>query len=145
MRIVQYTDPTRPISDRIGVIEGETLIDLTASPAAPTSLYEVYYRLGGDDKGVVDTCRMLAETGERRSVGSLLENVSDPSQPHLRSPVTAPTGSNHLLRIWLAGVTHADSANLREIEARQSTGVAVNVCASLMQVPPRTGRLRRTQ
>lgn len=103
------------------------LIDLTASPAAPTSLYEVYYRLGGDDKGMVETCRTLAEKGERRSIGRLLENVSDPSQPHLRSPVTPPMGSNHLLRIWLAGVTHEDSAKLREIEARQSTGTSVNV------------------
>ena len=60
-------------------------------------------------------------------MSGLLENVSDPSQPHLRSPVTAPRGSNHLLRIWLAGVTHADSAKLREIEARQSTGMTVNV------------------
>ena len=127
MRIVQYTDSTRPIGDRIGIIEGDTLIDLTASPAAPTSLYEIYYRLGGDNIGVVETCRLLAKRGERRSVSGLLENVSDPSQPHLRSPVTAPKGSNHLLRIWLAGVTHEDSAKLREIEAKQSTGVAANV------------------
>ena len=31
------------------------------------------------------------------------------------------------MRIWLAGVTHEDSAKLREIEAKQATGDAVNV------------------
>jgi fumarylacetoacetate (FAA) hydrolase family protein len=31
------------------------------------------------------------------------------------------------MRVWLAGVTHEDSAKLREIEAQQATGDAVNV------------------
>jgi fumarylacetoacetate (FAA) hydrolase family protein len=127
MKLIQYTDPTRPIADRVGMIEEDTLIDLTASPAAPTSLHDLYYRAGGDRDGVVETCNALAKNGERRSIGGLLENVTDTSQPHLRSPVTAPAGSDHLLRVWLAGVTHADSAKLREIEAKQSTGVSANV------------------
>jgi 2-dehydro-3-deoxy-D-arabinonate dehydratase len=127
LRIIQYNDPDRPLQDRVGLIDEETLIDLTASPQAPTSLYDIYYRHGGNRDGIVSTCQTLAESGERRALGNMLDNTSDPTMPHLRSPVTAPKGANHLLRIWLAGVTHADSAKLREIEAKQSTGVSVNV------------------
>ena len=127
MKIVQYIDPHQPTTDRVGVIDEETLIDLTSSIQEPTSLYDIYYRCGGNRDGIVATCQTIAESCERRALGSLLKNISDYERPHLRSPVTAPVGANHLLRIWLAGVTHADSAKLREIEAKQSTGVSVNV------------------
>ncbi len=127
MKLVQFTDPILPIKDRIGVIEADTLVDLTATSTAPTSLYDLYYRLGGDIDGLLHTCRALSESAPRQSLGNLLGNITDPSEIRLRSPVTAPGGANHLLRIWLAGVTHEDSAKLREIEAKQSTGAAVNV------------------
>lgn len=127
MRIVQYTDTTRAIPDRVAVIEDDTLIDLTSGPTAPASLYDVYYGNGGDEVGIVEACRALVGGGEKRSLGDLLSNTNDGSRPRLRSPVTAPRGENHRFRIWLAGVTHADSAKLREIEAKQSTGVDVNV------------------
>jgi 2-dehydro-3-deoxy-D-arabinonate dehydratase len=127
LKLVQFTDPKLPITDRIGILEGDALVDLTASHQAPTSLYDLYYRLGGDNNGLVEVCSGLMNHGQRRPAGDLLSNVSDASRPHLRSPVTAPHGANHLLRIWLAGVTHEDSAKLREIEAKQSTGSDVNV------------------
>lgn len=127
MKIVQYIDPHQPITDRVGVIDEETLIDLTSSTQEPTSLHDIYYRLGGNRDGIVKACQTIAEGCEHRALGNLLENTSDCETPHLRSPATAPVGANHLLRIWLAGVTHADSAKLREIEAKQSTGVSVNV------------------
>lgn len=127
MKIVQYTDPSQDVRDRVGLIEDDTLIDLTAAPGAPASLHDVYYGHGGDRDGIVAACGALSGGAERRDLGDLLTNVDDPERPHLRSPVTAPPGSDHLFRIWLAGVTHADSAKLREIEAKQSTGVAVNV------------------
>ena len=127
LKLVQFTDPILPIKDRIGVIEADTLVDLTATSTAPTSLYDLYYRLGGDIDGLLHTCRALSESAPRQSLGNLLGNITDPSEIRLRSPVTAPGGANHLLRIWLAGVTHEDSAKLREIEAKQSTGAAVNV------------------
>ena len=38
-----------------------------------------------------------------------------------------PPHTPHKLRIWLAGVTHEDSAKLREIESKQATGASVNV------------------
>ena len=127
MKLVQFTDPSLPIRDRLGIINNDTLIDLTASAQAPTSLYDIYYRLGGTRDGLVDSCQNLASQGDARPLGNLLTNVDDPTSPHLRSPVTPPVGAGHLLRIWLAGVTHEDSAKLREIEAKQSTGVSVNV------------------
>lgn len=127
MRIVQYTDPSQSIPDRVGLVENDTLVDLTTSPTAPTSLHDVYYQNGGDQSGINAACETLADRSENRALGDLLTNVTDPGRPHLRSPITAPAGLNHLLRIWLAGVTHEDSAKLREIEAKQSTGSSVNV------------------
>ena len=127
MKILQYTDPAQSKQDRIGLIDGDNLIDLTAGPSEPTSLYEIYYKHGGSKDGIVATCTSLAKKGNQSTLGDLLTNVTDPSRPHLRSPVTAPAGEPHRLKIWLAGVTHADSAKLREIEAKQSTGIAANV------------------
>ena len=47
--------------------------------------------------------------------------------PHLSKPISGPAEKPHALRVWLAGVTHEDSAKLREIEAKQATGDQVNV------------------
>jgi 2-dehydro-3-deoxy-D-arabinonate dehydratase len=127
VKIVQYIDPAQSQKNRVGLIDGDSLVDLTAGPSEPTSLYEIYYKHGGSKDGIVATCTSLAEEGTQSPLGDLLTNVTNPSSPHLRSPVTAPAGEPHRLKIWLAGVTHADSAKLRELEAKQSTGVAANV------------------
>lgn len=127
MRLVQYTDNTRQLPERVAVLDGETLIDLTSTPNAPTSLFEIYYANGGDQGGLVQACENLIPDGERRALGDLLTNTTDRKRPHLRSSVTPPAGASDQLRVWLAGVTHEDSAKLREIEAKQSTGVDVNV------------------
>ena len=127
MRLVQFTDPQSSPSNRVGIIDGDDLIDLTSTPTAPISLHELYYQHGGNASGLVEVCEGLAGSAERKPLGNLLKNTSDTTQPHLRPTVTPPSGAKHLLRIWLAGVTHEDSAKLREIEAKQSTGVSVNV------------------
>jgi len=121
LRIVQYSDGQ---TDRVGVVAGDTLIDLTATPAASASVHDLYYRCGGAAVGFPAAVERLTERGSPRPAADL----DDPGGPlRLRPPVTAPTGRKHLLRIWLAGVTHEDSAKLREIEARQSTGQGIDL------------------
>ncbi len=122
MRIVQYRESG---SDRVGIVDGDTLIDLTAGPLGPTSIHDIYYRFGGSDRGFLAAAIDLADAGASLSLGNLLDGKD--GNRHLRPSVTAPSGQKHLLRIWLAGVTHEDSAKLRELEAQQHTGQAINV------------------
>ena len=122
MRIIQFIDGD---SERVGVIEGDALIDLTAGPDAPVSVHDIHYRCGGAESGFLEAAATLARKGATRPLGSLLDG-SD-GDIRIRPTVTAPTGMKHLLRIWLAGVTHEDSAKLREVEAKAHTGQAINV------------------
>lgn len=127
MKLLQFVDPQD--SQHVGLIAGEEVIDLTQTPEAPHSLWEVYYRLGGDQVGLVRTVERLAAAAgraRRLNLRELLDN-RDPHRPSLLKPLSGPVGDPHALRIWLAGVTHGDSVRLREIEAKQSTGKAVNV------------------
>jgi fumarylacetoacetate (FAA) hydrolase family protein len=92
-------------------------------------LFEIYYNCGGDEVGLGEAVRKLergAAGARRLDLEALLAN-RDSGKPHLLKPVSGPPGEPHALRIWLAGVTHGDSARLREIEAKQATGDAVNV------------------
>jgi fumarylacetoacetate (FAA) hydrolase family protein len=125
MKLLQFADP----QPRVGLVSGGEVIDLSQGPGAPRTLFEIYYDHGGDELGLEEAVRRLerAASGARRlDLEALLAN-RDPGKPHLLKPVSGPPGQSHALRIWLAGVTHGDSARLREIEAKQATGGAVNV------------------
>ena len=132
MRLLQFVDPgeTSGRKHRVGLIDGEDVVDLTSRVLDATSIHGIYYNHGGREGGLEKAVEGLLGSGvERRgpSLADLLGNVTDRGLPHLTPPVTPPPGAPHKLRIWLAGVTHQDSAKLREIEAQQSTGQAVNV------------------
>jgi len=101
---------------------------LTSCPPHPTSIYDLYYRHGGNHEGLVSIVGSLnKKQAPRIKLNAMLENFAHPEQPHLLAPVTAPMDRPQDLRVWLAGVTHANSAKLREIEAKQVTGDSVNV------------------
>jgi fumarylacetoacetate (FAA) hydrolase family protein len=131
MKLVQFVDP----QDReggglhVGLVQGKEIIDLTQAPPGPRTVYDLYYQAGGDQDGLVQAVGRVRDraTGARRlGLDELLDN-RDRERPHLTKPVSGPAGQPHALRLWLAGVTHEVSAKLREIEARQATGEAVNV------------------
>lgn len=127
MKLLQFFDPQD--GQHVGLVDGDQVVDLTQTAAGPRSLHEIYYELGGSEVGLVAAVQKLeAAAGEVRRLGlwELLDN-RDPGKPYLVKPVSGPAGDSHALRIWLAGVTHEDSAKLREIEAKQATGGAVNV------------------
>ena len=130
MKLLQYADPGEPAGkrNRVGLLEHNELIDLTSCHPHPTSIYELYYQHGGNQVGLVSVVDGLDKKhAPRHQSDVLLGNVSDLEQPHLLAPVTAPQDRPQDLKVWLAGVTHADSAKLREIEAKQATGDSVNV------------------
>ncbi len=126
MKLVQFIDRD---GQHVGVVEGDRVADLTQTEAGPRSVYEVYYRLGGSETGLVDAAQKLlagAAKARRLDLQKLLDN-RDTGEPCLVKPVSGPADAPHALRIWLAGVTHEDSAKLREVEAKQATGESVNV------------------
>jgi fumarylacetoacetate (FAA) hydrolase family protein len=128
MRLVQFLDPRTRVQ-HVGLIQDGEVIDLTQAPASPHSIHEIYYGLGGNRLGLTGAVEELAGKAEgawRLPLAELLDGRG-PDAPHLVKPVSGPPDDRHALRVWLAGVTHEDSARLREIEAKQSTGDAVNV------------------
>ena len=140
MKVLQFVDPQD--GQHVGLVVDQEVVDLTRTAAGPRSLHEVYYGLGADQCGLVETLRRLeteARGVRRLRLQELLDN-RDPGKPRLVKPVSGLPARPHDLRIWLAGVTHADSARLREIEAKQATGDAVNVYEQKYRESARGGR-----
>ena len=128
MRLLQFRDPSAPSPARLGLVESDMVLDLTACEPYPASIFDLYFTHGGDTLGL-DRVVSDIDTSKARSysLADLMDNGPSVGRPHLIAPVTPPPAQPHRLRIWLAGVTHADSARLREAEAKEATGGAVNV------------------
>ena len=125
MKLVQFVEPGDGL--HVGVVEGDEVLDLTGAQGVLRTVYDIYYDCGGDEKGLVAAVNELQGLASRLlSFADLLANRNTDS-PYLSKPVSGPPGHPHALRVWLAGVTHEVSAKLREIEAKQATGDAVNV------------------
>jgi hypothetical protein len=132
MKLLQFIDPasadSRHDPRHLGLVEGDEVIDLTDG-GGPASVYDLYYGGGGDDIGFVAAVEAAAQrgsAGRRLPLEQLLEARGDDTI-HLDKPVSGSKDDPYRLRVWLAGVTHEDSAKLREIEAKQATGDTVNV------------------
>lgn len=126
MKLLQFNHPQS--GQRLGLIQGDTVYDLTANAPHPQSLHDLYYNHGGNKAGLEKVLQNIStQDAPQYALADLLANTTDTTKPHLISPVTAPANAPQQLRIWLAGVTHEDSAKLREIEAKQATGDSVNV------------------
>ena len=130
MKLLQFVDPQDEVTglSRVGLVRDAEVVDLTGMPAGPRSVYDIYYRKGGDEFGLEEAVRRLEKAAGRARLNleDLLAN-QDPQRPRLIKPISGPADDPHALRVWLAGVTHEDSARLREIEAKQATGDQVNV------------------
>mgnify|MGYP000188666410 FL=1 len=128
MRLLQFVDRTATGPRHLGLVDADEILDLTQN-GGPTSIHELYYGLGGDQDGFEAALQRAidAASGNRRLGLADLLAASQTDDLHLDVPVSGPDENPHALRVWLAGVTHEDSAKLREIEAKQATGDAVNV------------------
>ncbi len=128
MRLVQFRDPSAPKPLRLGLVENDVVLDLTACEPSPESVYDLYFIHGGDVAGLDRVVADIDTSGAGAySLADLMNNNPSTRWPHLIPPVTPPPGQPDRLRVWLAGVTHADSARLRETEAKEATGGDVNV------------------
>ena len=128
MKLLQFRDPASSRHQHLGLVDGDEVIDLSHGDG-PGSVFELYYDRGGDSDGfraALEAAAKAAAGARRLSLRDLLDARGEVSA-HLVKPVSGPDGDPHALRVWLAGVTHEDSAKLREIEAKHATGVAVNV------------------
>lgn len=126
MKLVQFVDSND--QHHVGVLRDLEVVDLTSSAAAPDSIWSLYYEHGGDKEGLVTVAERLSQSTDASmlELEQLLE--SEPiAGRRLTKPISGPEGNPNGLRVWLAGVTHEDSAKLREIEAKQVTGDPVNV------------------
>ena len=125
MKLVQFIKPGDGM--RLGLVIGDEVLDLTGAEQGPRTVHQLYYDGGGDEIGLVAAAQNLQKRAARRlPLDALLANRST-RDPYLTKPVSGPPGHPHALRVWLAGVTHEVSAKLREIEAQQATGEAINV------------------
>ena len=126
MKLVQFVD----LNDQhhVGVVRDAEVVDLTSTAAGPDSVWSIYYEHGGDVEGLVSVTERLSQSvsAPRLELKQLLGEVAGDGQ-RLIKPICGPPENPHGLRVWLAGVTHEDSAKLREIEAKQATGAPVNV------------------
>jgi len=129
MKLAQFVHgPDGPVGPRLGLIDNDLVLDLTALPSGPASLYDLYYGQGGDRVGIQAAADQLDPAAAPSvDLADLIHEEGPSDAARLIRPVSPPPDAPHLLRIWLAGVTHADSAKLREIEAKQATGDSVNV------------------
>lgn len=128
MQLLQFVDPLA--GDCVGRMEGSDVLDITSVRRDVCTVHDLFYRCGGCDVGLSEAVRLIEAAGgspRRLSAEELLAVGEDPEKPRLRQPISGPRDAPQALRIWLAGVTHADSARLREIEARRATGRSVNV------------------
>ena len=125
MKLLQFVDPEDAGRPHLGVVEGDRVSDLTQGSGV-TSVHELYYNRGGDEVGLEEAVGRLSSNDRTLALGDLL-SASPGRGVHLTKPVSGPRDDPHALRVWLAGVTHEDSAKLREIEAKQATGDQVNV------------------
>ncbi len=128
MKLVQFADGEG--REHVGLIEDGEVVDLNADGSGPSSLYDVYYDHGGCETGLEGTLERLRKSvnaTDKQSFADLARLPCEPGAAHLMKPVSGPVADPHRLRVWLAGVTHEDSAKLREIEAKQATGDQVNV------------------
>lgn len=127
MRLVQFADP-ESATPHLGLIDGEEVVDLSQGTGGVQSLYDMYYGAGGDEIGLEAAARrVLDRVGQSHRVALTELMDGRVGQPHLLKPVSGPREDPHAVKVWLAGVTHEDSAKLREMESKQATGEAVNV------------------
>ena len=126
MRLIQYREADG--SDRVGAADGDRVIDLTGEDG-PATVHGIYYDCGGAAEGFEVALSRLLDRAPAPSLAlsELLAGREGDGGPFPLKPASGPAGDPHALRIWLAGVTHEDSARLREIESKQATGDQVNV------------------
>ncbi|MER3501810.1 MAG: hypothetical protein C4295_10160 [Candidatus Fervidibacterota bacterium] len=110
MRLVQFFLPGQ--GKRVGVWEGETVVDITA--AAPSTLALLERAIAHQHSLEAEVREALEAAHQKRAPTfrwSDLQNPPDPQLPHLLLPIDAP-------EVWGAGVTYKRSAEERDLDSQ---------------------------
>jgi len=110
MRLIQFFVPE--LGKRVGVVEGETVVDITE--VAPTTLALLERAVAEGKSFEAKAKEALEEAKERgaQTVGfNSLQNPPSPDKPHLLLPIDAA-------EIWGAGVTYKRSAEERDLDSQ---------------------------
>jgi len=110
MRLVQFFVPE--LGKRVGVVEGETVVDITE--VAPTTL-TLLERAVAEGKSFEAKAKEALEEAKERGAQTVdfnsLQNPPSPDKPHLLLPIDAA-------EVWGAGVTYKRSAEERDLDSQ---------------------------
>jgi len=110
MRLVQFFVPE--LGKRVGVVEGETVVDITE--VAPTTLI-LLERAVAEGKSFEAKAREALEEAKELGAQTVdfnsLQNPPSPDKPHLLLPIDAA-------EVWGAGVTYKRSAEERDLDSQ---------------------------
>jgi len=110
MRLVQFFVPE--LGKRVGVVEGETVVDITE--VAPTTL-TLLERAVAEGKSFEAKAREALEEAKELGAQTVdfnsLQNPPSPDKPHLLLPIDAA-------EVWGAGVTYKRSAEERDLDSQ---------------------------
>ena len=113
MRVIQFELPGQ--GRRVGVVDGEDVIDLTSSEPTLTTVYRVFEHAQEDGLSLEEAMGTVADSGHatRLPYSSLLEgSVESPEAPHLLSPIDHD--DPHHVLISGTGLTHTGSMESRD-------------------------------
>ncbi len=110
MKLIQFFVPE--LGKRVGVVEGEKVVDITEFVLTTLSLIEWAIAEG---KGLEEEAKETLEKAKRQNAQtfdfSSLQNPPAPNKPHLLLPIDAA-------EIWGAGVTYKRSAEERDADSQ---------------------------
>ena len=75
MKLLQFVEPGDGM--HVGLVDGEQVLDLTGGAGAPRTIYEIYYDLGGDERGLVAAVESLQGAASRTLSLTDLQSPND--------------------------------------------------------------------
>ncbi len=110
MRLLQFSLPT--VGKRVGVLEGETVVDITDVVPTTLALLKQAIEKGQSLEEAAREALVLAkQRGARTFEWAAFQNPLSPDAPHLLLPIDAP-------EVWGAGVTYKRSAEERDLDSQ---------------------------
>ena len=111
MKLCQFFVPGK--GKRVGVVEGEHVVDITAPKAGVASTLDLV-TTGGSAAGVERLARAALKKAKTRVPWKELDRAPSPRRPHLLAPVDPP-------EVWGAGITYQRSRAYYEAHQTEGT------------------------
>jgi len=112
MKLCQFFVPGK--GKRVGVVQGDRVLDVTAPRAGVGSVLELIAATG-TAAGLERRARALARSARTRLPWASLDRAPSPRQPHLLAPLDPP-------EVWGAGITYRRSREYYEAHNTHDTG-----------------------